>query len=60
MRTVKPPHTQPDPLAPSELHGLMLDCMVEGVFCLDTQGNITFLNRAAAQMFQVDPGALVH
>ncbi len=55
MEPSKQPHRPPQPLSQSDLYGLMLECMVEGVCCLDTQGNITFLNRSAARMLAVDP-----
>jgi PAS domain S-box-containing protein len=33
----------------------MLDSMAEGVCCVDTRGDITFLNRTGAQLLELDP-----
>ena len=38
----------------NELQGLVLDSMAEGVCCIDAQGCITFLNRSALRMYQVE------
>src|SRR5579871_1293712 len=59
MEDLIPTYDLPNPLAQSDLHGLMLDSIAEGVCCLDTRGDITFLNRAAAQMLEVEPLKLV-
>lgn len=56
---VKPSSIPLKPLSQPELHSLMLESLPEGVCCLDMQGNFTYLNRAAAQMLQVDPGEVL-
>jgi PAS domain S-box-containing protein len=59
METLKPTHNPSQPFSSSEMYGLMLESMLEGVCCLDMQGCITYLNRAAARMLQADPIDLI-
>ena len=37
---------------------LLLDCASEGIYGLDLNGCITFMNRSAAKMFQCDPAEI--
>ncbi len=55
METLHQPPTISEHMSQLESHRLMLEQITEGVCGLDLHGNVTFLNRAAAQMLAVDP-----